>query len=461
MVALNRAPLRPDRTGLSTRPSTADDAVGGALPAVLARGLTFGALSARAAERRRRHLGVALAALALAASPAEAVKRRAFVTSVSGNGNLASWPGSSGLSALERGDSICRARAAAGGLPNASGFRVWLSTSATDAYCHVQGLSGFKSNGCDGVAEVGGGPWYLANGISNFTGTLAALSGPEGTIYRPILLDENLGVLPATPEQRPYWTGSTRTGESATETCGDWMSSSATESGLSGDKYAAGPTWTDAAPRPCDESHRLLCFEPGESEPTEPHWSPAAIVFLNSAEGTGDLGSWPEAGGAQGIEAGDRICRHLAAVANLPSPAAFVAWLSTSLTDARDRLAGSGPFVRVDGYSVAVNVVDLTDGSTSNSLHVHEVGSYLTAGGPEVWTGTASAGVAVVGGTCGDWSAGDDSVSGTAGSAAYARLAAWTDTGSIACSRKHRLYCISNLITLFWDGFESGTTARW
>ena len=42
--------------------------------------------------------------------PADAVKRRAFVTSVSGTGNLASWPDAGGQFALAAGDSICRAR---------------------------------------------------------------------------------------------------------------------------------------------------------------------------------------------------------------------------------------------------------------------------------------------------------------------------------------------------------------
>jgi hypothetical protein len=161
---------------------------------------------------------VFLAALvAFAAAPANAVNRRAFVTSVAGNGNLfsGSWPGASGATSLDRADSVCRARATAGGLPNAMTYRAWLSTSSTDAYCHVQGLNGKKANGCNGAAQSGGGPWYIQNGITPFSPALAELTGPEKVTYRPVLMDE-FGDEPAY-EVGDYWTGTTADGE-----CSAW-----------------------------------------------------------------------------------------------------------------------------------------------------------------------------------------------------------------------------------------------
>ncbi len=139
---------------------------------------------------------------ALAAAPALAVKRRAFVTSIAGTGNLGLWPGAAGATALDKADAICRARAAAGGLPNAATYRAWLSTSTTDAYCHVQGVSGKKADACGGAALPGGGPWYLANGITNFSGTLDELTGPERILYRPVMLDENLDEVAAGDQTR-------------------------------------------------------------------------------------------------------------------------------------------------------------------------------------------------------------------------------------------------------------------
>ena len=51
----------------------------------------------------------------VAASPAKAENRRAFVTSVTGTGNIATgvWPGASGATVLDKADSVCRVRAAA------------------------------------------------------------------------------------------------------------------------------------------------------------------------------------------------------------------------------------------------------------------------------------------------------------------------------------------------------------
>ena len=133
---------------------------------------------------------VGFSLLLLGAPDAAAVKRRAFVTSVRGTGDLFSWPGSSGATALDRADSVCRARAAAAALPNAATYRAWLSTSSTDAYCHVQGLTGTRAGACGGGSQPGGGPWYLVNGVSEYTADLATLTGAGHVIYRPVLFDE-------------------------------------------------------------------------------------------------------------------------------------------------------------------------------------------------------------------------------------------------------------------------------
>ncbi|QQR73010.1 MAG: hypothetical protein IPJ17_16185 [Holophagales bacterium] len=407
-----------------------------------------------------RLLGAVLLML-LAAAPSQAVKRRAFVTSVSGNGNLFTWAGATGLTGIERADSVCRARATAGGLPNASTYRAWLSTPAVDAYCHVQGLSGKKSDGCGGAVLPGGGPWYLANGISNFTGTLDELTGAQGVIYRPVMLDELQNELPTGYEAREYWTGTFRTGNGLGDTCGGWTSGSSSQSGETGDGLASSILWTYRNSPTCDQARRLLCLEPGPSETSTLSWSPGAIVFVTSAIGTGELASWPQASGASSINAGYKICQGLAAAAGLPSPASFVPWLSTNLVDARDRITTDGPFRRLDGYTVAASLLDLTDGVNSNSLNVLEDGSYHTGNEDLVWTGTHGSGIADLTGLCANWTVGDNSVSGLSGGAAWARSTDWTAKSKYVCARQQHLYCIANVVTLFWDGFESGSTARW
>lgn len=147
-------------------------------------------ISIRHLIRRRAALLLAALAIGVLATPAAATKRRAFVTSIAGTGDIASWPDATGATVLDNADSVCRARAQAAGLPNDSAYRAWLSTAGIDAYCDVQGLAGKKSDGCDNSPLPGGGPWYLADGISPFAGTLDQLVGSQRVIYRPVMLDE-------------------------------------------------------------------------------------------------------------------------------------------------------------------------------------------------------------------------------------------------------------------------------
>lgn len=403
---------------------------------------------------------VVLSALTVAAGPAVAVKRRAFVTSVSGTGNLASWPGAGGLTGLAAADNICRVRAISGGLPNGDTYRAWLSTSTTDAYCHVQGLSGTRADGCGGQSQPAG-PWYLSNGITPFTGSLAELAGPERAIYRPVTLDEFGDAVPTLSDSM-VWTGTRPNGTRELETCSDWTSASAAQSGKFGYALTAASSWTAWNPDSCNASKRLLCFEPGASEAAySPYWFPGALVFLTSASGSGELGTWPQSGGATGLAAGDAICRNLATAAHLPDPGSFVAWLSSDTVDAADRILPAGvPFRRVDGAIVANDRDDLLDGSIDTSIHVEETGAF--AAGSTVWTGTLADGTASPT-QCEAWSSQAQPDSATFGIAAAARVPGWTAISPVTCTFDFlRLVCVSNAVTLFWDGFDqTGDASRW
>jgi len=408
----------------------------------------------------RRAALLAAAALVLLAPAASAVKRRAFVTSTAGNGNLASWAGATGADALERADSICRSHAAAALLPNASTYRAWISTSATDAFCHVQGLSGSKISGCNGAPRPGGGPWFLANGISNYTGTLDEITGLEALMYRPVSLDEHQQPLAALMEDRQIWTGTYRNGSAIALNCGDWSSSASGDSGITGDGLGVGERFTYVYSRDCDTTNHLLCLEPGASETVTLGWSPGALAFVTSALGSGDLGSWPQADGLTGVNAGYRICRNLAAAAHLPAPTSFVPWLSTAAVDAVDRLTTNGPFRRIDGYAVANTLAALVGGAPNNSLHMSEDGTYVSESDEAVWTGSFSDGTGSEA-VCLNWTDGGVVEYGGSGIANVGRALEWTSSLAFHCDHVFHLYCFSNVITLFWDGFEGGTTARW
>jgi hypothetical protein len=236
-----------------------------------------------------------------------------------------------------------------------------------------------------------------------------------------------------------------------------------------GDGSATAGVWSLTNELACAGDHRLLCVEPGAGEEARLGWSPAAIAFLSSAAGKGKLADWPQAGGAAGIDAGDGICQTLAAEAFLPSPESFVAWLSTAtpLVHAVDRLTINGPWKRIDAYTIAGNLTDLTDSTLDTSLHQFETGAYLTGdcsgfSNCRAWTGTDADGTAAAA-TCDDWTDSTGAFLGADGSVVDGPLPVlWSQLGSTSCNVNYRLYCLSNVVTLFWDGFElSGDSSRW
>src|SRR5204863_10107598 len=93
----------------------------------------------------------------------------------------------------------------------------------------------------------------------------------------------------------------------------------------------------------CTKNRRLLCLEWGVGDDLKPFLRPGALAFVTSATGNGDLHGWAQSGGHDGAEAGDAICRSLAAKVGLPWPDSFVAWLSTDGAPAIDRLTIDGP----------------------------------------------------------------------------------------------------------------------
>jgi hypothetical protein len=405
-----------------------------------------------------------VAATLATADPSTAARRRAWVTSVTGTGNLASWPDAGGLGALAAGDAICRARAAAAGLPNANAYRVWLSTAATDAYCHVQGLTGKRSTDCDGGTPAPSGPWYRvsAAGVVPATENLDALVD-DGVIYRSILYDEFGQALHDESPTR-YWTGTRSDGTVDASNCTSWVVASPDVNGVRGDVTTTAQAWSWGASASCDQESRLLCLEPGLSESTGQKWlAPASLVFLTSEAGTADLGSWPQADGQVGLAAGDAICRSLAVAAHLPAPDSFVAWLSSGAVDAADRLTSNGPFRRIDGVLIASSKADLLDLSNSGSIHQFETGAYQQGGGGgHAWTGTEGSGTAT-GEDCSAWTSASNSLEGRPGAASSTLDASWSGYGNVfGCGfTSPRLYCFSNVVTIFWDGFETGDALRW
>ena len=66
---------------------------------------------------------------------------RIFITSTTGKANLSTWPDAHGMTGLAAGDEICRTRAAATGIADATSYVAFLSDETNDAYCRLHGLT--------------------------------------------------------------------------------------------------------------------------------------------------------------------------------------------------------------------------------------------------------------------------------------------------------------------------------
>ncbi len=177
--------------------------------------------------------------------PRHGTAKRAFVTSVTGNGALDTWADSGGLHGVAAGDAICRARARAAGLSNPESFTALLSeSSSSTAYGRI----------------TGNGPWARIDGVvvANDKADLF-----DGRIRAPIAVTEN-GIYLHGNEFT--WTGSTPSGGSAAD-CTHWTYGSSAYSGRIGgtdtaDGWVAysvdgGGAWTST----CNSQHHLYCFE--------------------------------------------------------------------------------------------------------------------------------------------------------------------------------------------------------
>ena len=179
-------------------------------------------------------------------------------------------------------------------------------------------------------------------------------------------------------------------------------------------------------------------------------------VFVTSSSGTGNLSTWPEAGGMTGLAAGDAVCQARATAAGLPG--AFRAWLSDDTSDAYCRVQGfmgkkaancgqaalpvaGGPWVRTDGFPFAQTLADISvRGQIFVPLDNNESGVPIPGNG--VWTGTGSDGVVVSTDNCSQWSGASSSI-GAIGAALFTRDA-WTFISNYSCSSILPLFCFQS-----------------
>ena len=135
----------------------------------------------------------------------------------------------------------------------------------------------------------------------------------------------------------------------------------------------------------------------------------------------------------------------------------YKAWLSDADTDARDRFEHDGPRYRADGFQIAADLADLTDGSLTTTNNISDFGTRLILG--VGWTGTKADGtkadVNSGSGRCDSWTSTEAKVlTGDITSSANE----WTSWLGRPCSQStFYLHCLSDFDPdqVFEDGFEA------
>lgn len=339
----------------------------------------------------------------------------AFITSVTGTGDLSSWAEAGGATGISAANAVCQARAAAAGLNNPTSFAAWLSDENNDAYCNIHNLTGKKADNCGQTAlPVAAGPWVRTDGFP-FAPTIDLLA--QGVVYTPIRYDEFGALVSQTNGSYSATLPDGTLHSNNPIPCQNWTSTTGTTSVRLGHKDGTTSIWSGFFSNSCVTQGSLICMETDVGPQLPQFTTNGRTVFITSVSGSGDLSSWTDSQGQTGVGAGDAICQTRASMAGLPNSGNYKAWLSTTGQNAIDRLASNGPWVRPDGVVVANNKTDLTDGTLFTAITQDENSVYRGHNG--AWTGTFADGLATVN-TCNDWSDGTATMTGTQGTSSLA-----------------------------------------
>jgi hypothetical protein len=116
----------------------------------------------------------------------------------------------------------------------------------------------------------------------------------------------------------------------------------------------------------------------------------------------------------------------------------WVALLSDSTTDARDRVTISGPIENLAGQTVAIDAADLWDAAISAPIEITETMETVS---DNTWSGSNADGTKTAD-TCGDWGSAGDGNKGSRGKSDRTDQT-WFGDGWNQCQFSERLYCIS------------------
>jgi len=160
--------------------------------------------------------------------------------------------------------------------------------------------------------------------------------------------------------------------------------------------------------------------------------TPDHIIFVTSNTYSGNLG---------GLSGADAKCQALADVADLSGT--YVAVLSDSTTNAKDRFTVTAPIKNTNGDTVADNAADLWDGGLNTAVGFDETGAPLSE---SVWTNTTFSGNLVSGipeAVCENWTTTAEPSGPVVFGFSNQQDDRWVHTSDqLSCSNARALYCI-------------------
>jgi hypothetical protein len=178
----------------------------------------------------------------------ETLGKRAFVS----KGKLTGAMSFDNKTGVDAADALCQSEASGASYADASSFHAYLSTTQSDAVCHILGQAGKVSGKCGLSALPDAEPWRRADNYP--IGTAAQLAKSSLTAPLSLAADGS-----AAFDQRPF-TGTSSNGAAYT-TCMDWSTADAGTTGVAGQTRALTNGWSFFTDSNCNFSQPVYCFE--------------------------------------------------------------------------------------------------------------------------------------------------------------------------------------------------------
>ena len=172
--------------------------------------------------------------------------KRAFVTSVSGTGNLSTWADANLATGILAGDQICKARARYAGYTNAAAFKAFMSNSSSS---YISGGNRITNSGF---------PYARPDGVLLGSSRADLI---DGRFAGPWNQTETNAYLQGNADTGTVWTGTSSNGFYTSSHCSFWSQAQSFYSGTFGRYDVVTDQAMSFSTQTCDQTARLYCVE--------------------------------------------------------------------------------------------------------------------------------------------------------------------------------------------------------